>query len=400
MFLSGLLIARATSQHEYGTYVLIMSLVVNIQGLHKALVDLPFTVLSPRCNHAERRRLLGNSSVYTVVYLVLAVLTSLIAGSAMRLATSELTDIAIAACLTLIPFVFREHFRSTLLAQLMTAQSVMPNIVATLVLLASVLVLHGTGTLGAATGLAALGVSTLIAGILMFCHQRSNMEIDRASLVSGFLKFWETGKWNALNIFWHISASQIYPWLVLYFLDAAAVGVYGACFAVASVLTPLLRGITAFILPRMAHSLNEHDTSRLSRITKFASVALSVPFGLWVGTAALLGDMLMAFFYSHNYAGYGYLVQLLVLRIFIEAASTPLTSALQALQMSRAISASLVAGSAVTLTLGVWLVSTYGLLGAGIATVISSFATGIYKYSAFAKRTKSRDIDPPPDQFR
>lgn len=388
MFLSGLLIARATSQGEYGTYVLVMSLIVNTQGLHKALVDLPFTILSPRCNEAERSRLLGNSLVYTVGFLAIACVISAGIGWATYPVRSDLTAIAVAACLTLIPFVFREHFRSTLLAQLRTRASVTPSIFATFALLALVLGLHFTGHLSAATGLAALGLSSLLASALMFAYQRHDARPDRAGLAPGFLKFWQTGKWNALNIFWHISASQIYPWLILFFLDSRAVGVYGACFAVAAVLTPLLRGITAFILPRMAHSLRDQNASGLARITKVASGALFLPFGLWLVAAILLGDSLVVVFYTDSYAGYGFLVQLLVLRIFIEAVSNPLTSALQALEMSRTISASLVVGSAITLTLGVWLISEYGLLGAGIATNVSSFATAFYKFAAFSKRLR------------
>ena len=49
-FVTGVLVARASTKEEYAVYVLGWSLVLIIQGLQRALVNGPFTVYAPRLN--------------------------------------------------------------------------------------------------------------------------------------------------------------------------------------------------------------------------------------------------------------------------------------------------------------------------------------------------------------
>jgi O-antigen/teichoic acid export membrane protein len=382
MFLTGVLVARGTSKEMYGIYVLMISLLINIQGSHRALIGLPFTVLLPKLTSARKNALFGNTLVFTFLFLSL-VIPGL--GLSVYLLHADTTptpvySIAVAAIFSLTPFIFREYFRAAMLAALNVWGAIIPNLLASSGHIAAVVILYYTGQLSAQNAFFVLAAFSCISAILIFTQLWKTIGFDKARLLSDFYRFWYTGKWNLTNIFWHICASQIYPWLVVFFIDTEAVAVYGACYAVSALLSPLLRGINAYILPRMAHSLNAEKPGRFISITKQAVLAISIPFGIWLVIGLALGNELLTLIYSTSYSDYGLLLKLLVLMTFVEALSVPATNALLALEKSRAITGSYVTGSIVTFGPGLLLIAYYGVVGAGIATVLSSLASGLYKW--------------------
>ena len=381
MFITSMLVARSTSKSEYGSYVLMISLIMVIQGAHRALISLPFTVLAPRMRPTARTEFFSNTLIFTFIFGFISILISLffVYSSNIPFLTSETKATIIAASFTLLPYIFREHFRSAMLAQLNVWGALIPSILATVIHIITVIILFFNGSLSTITALNILALSSGIAALSMLLSQRQNIRINPTTLLSNFSSSWVTAKWNLSNVFWAMGSYQIYPWLIAYLLNADSVGSYGAAFTVSALLTPLLRGANSYILPRLAHSLNTGGKSELLRLTKLSMLVLAVPFGLWFAIGLFQGGNLLSLFFSDRYSGYGLLVGLLISRALIEAISTPLSSALQALEKTKYITISLILSSLLSVGPGLYTIKSMGLVGAGIVAVSASTIAAVYR---------------------
>jgi O-antigen/teichoic acid export membrane protein len=226
--------------------------------------------------------------------------------------------------------------------------------------------------------------STLAAGYMLWTY-RHRTRVRTGRIWSDLRKNWGIGKWIVVNTFGFMAANQAYPWMLLYFNDATSVAAFGVCLAVAGLLTPLLRGAAAYILPRMAHAAKDGDRAHLGRMLRLSMLVLAVPYGVWFLLGSLFGDRLVTVFYSEVYSGYGLLVILLLGKTFIESVSTPLTNALQALERTDVIAASLGAGAVVTLGMGSIMIVYMGVTGAGYAAVASSAVMAAWKWHGIIK---------------
>jgi O-antigen/teichoic acid export membrane protein len=211
--------------------------------------------------------------------------------------------------------------------------------------------------------------------------------------ISDLARGWRIGKWIIVNTIGYTVASQAYPWMLLYFLNPQTVAVFGVCLAVAGIFTPLLRGGTAYILPRMAHAYKNGDDVNLSRMLRLSLLVLGLPYGAWFIVGSMVGDELVTLFYTDVYQGYGLLVTLLLAKTFVESVATPLTNVLQTLERTDVIAVALIIGAGVTLMLGPIVIMQAGLNGAGAAALLSSVATAAWKWLSIRKilRQKAQD---------
>src|ERR1035437_2044218 len=76
----GVMVARSSTKEEYGYYVLGWILLVIAQGVHRALVYVPFTVYSPRLIESERRTYQGSAYLHTLIISILVALVMLLAS--------------------------------------------------------------------------------------------------------------------------------------------------------------------------------------------------------------------------------------------------------------------------------------------------------------------------------
>jgi O-antigen/teichoic acid export membrane protein len=100
---------------------------------------------------------------------------------------------------------------------------------------------------------------------------------------------------------------------------------------------------------------------------------------------SLYAEPIMTFFYSDKYHGYGILVSLLIVKTMIESVSTPMTSALHALERPNITNAALIFGAAISLLFGYLLIKNFSLTGAGLAAVLTSAGSALWKWVALRR---------------
>jgi O-antigen/teichoic acid export membrane protein len=396
MFITSLLLARASIKEEYALYVLGWSLLMILQGFPKALINTPVTVYTPRLSPDERRAYHGSTLIHIILICVTIVTGMLIVywwsaeyGSPK---SSGLIYMLPLLVLVLVPLFLREYIRNALLAQLDIWTSTRANIFSTLILFVAVSWMYTSNVLTVNTALAAIAATSLIAVLSMSLTYYHHITLFKRRIFSDLKKNWKIGKWILINVFAFMGASQAYPWLLLYFLGAESVAVFGVCFTLAAALNPLLVGASGYIFPRMAHSLKNDDLTNLIRLMRKSMLMLSIPFLLWLILGSIFSEQLITILYSGAYQGFGVLFVLLLIKAAIESISTPIAAALQTLERTNLITLGLITGAGVTLLLGPVMIVKFGLNGAGVSAIMAAVVSSAVKLWGLRKALRTKDV--------
>ena len=396
-FITGVLIARSSSEEEYALYMLGWSIVLFMKGFHEAIVNLPFTVYVPRLSDADLRIYQGNALIHTAVFCLLLGLFVLLAGIINELyvfkSNLELVELAPLLFFLLMSFVFRDFLRNALLAQLEVWKSVRINASLSLLLIVTISAFYYFDYLTLVNAYMLFVLSFGTAASVMFWQHRSQYEFDMTILWSQLLKNWQLAKWALVGNFAYLGSRMSYPWLILYFLDYKSVAAYYACMALAMVPAPILRGAAAYIFPRMSHGYKEGSVKSLVRLLRKSILLLSFPYLLWLIVGVTFNKELIEMLYVEKFSGYGLLFTLLMISTTIDFIFSPLTNALQVLEKTRAITTSLVIGAILTLVLGPILIISYGLTGAAVSVIVSTSGTMAWRIYVILTNCKNDGIN-------
>ena len=384
-FATGVMLARATNKDQYSMYVLGLSLVLFLQGFHRALVNAPFTIYAPGLTETNREIYQGSTFVHTLalsagaaaglVGMQVATDTSLVTASADRL----VTVLPVLAGVT-ISFFLRDFIRNVLLATLQITTGVIANVLSTIAQLVLTAWLFASYRLTVQNAFEVTALTSLAAAAYMLWIYRGSMRVVPTRIWPDFLQSLKTGKWILIDVFAYLGASQAYPWLLLYLLDTRSVAVFGVCSSLAGLAAPFLRGANAYIHPRMVHGYRAGGGRRLAHLVKLSVVLLSIPYCAWLAIAGYFANELLELIYGRGYSGYAVLAILLLLRGAIEGASSPVSAALQTAERADVVTVSLVFGAIITLASGLLLIGNLGLNGAGAAAAASSAVSAWWRW--------------------
>ncbi|MGV7235615.1 MAG: lipopolysaccharide biosynthesis protein, partial [Nitrosomonadaceae bacterium] len=353
------------------------------------LVNLPVTIYLPRLHGRDHDTYLGSAAVSTIVLCVLFGLTfwaaNVWSGVYYEEENIRLLSILPVLLFLLVPSLLRDFMRNVLLAQLNVWASVRVNVTASLLALGTAVAYYLAQEMTFILAFQLVAITSGFAAAVMFWQHRAQFSIDRTLFRDHFKKRWKVGKWALVNVFAYAGSSQAYPWLLLYFTDYDAVAIFGACFAIASALGPILNGAGAYILPRMSHGYKDGNLHNLMRLLRMSILVLSLPYLLWLLLGVAFGEEIVTQLYSNAYHGYGFLFVLLLVQATILGMFAPLANALQTLERTDIITVSLIAAAVVTLVLGSFMIKQYGVIGAGIASIVSVSVMNGWRWYSIGK---------------
>jgi len=151
--------------------------------------------------------------------------------------------------------------------------------------------------------------------------------------------------------------------IVLFFLDATAMGLYVVALSLAQVLNVIPNGVSSVLFPRASGQSREavlHMSGQALRFGLLAAIIAGLPL-------ILVGPYLLGFVYGDEFTHAATVLRLLVLYVMISGLALILEQAYMALGMPGRISLlqGLAFGSGIPLL--IWLVRDYGIEGAGIS---------------------------------
>jgi len=181
-------------------------------------------------------------------------------------------------------------------------------------------------------------------------------------------------------------------YLIAYFLTANALGVYGIAYRIAQLLGSLTGILRSTLYPAIMNAWDERDLRKITEIYSVIFTYLIILFppaiiGIWSVSTPLF--QLLTTETVPNYTQY--LLLLLTIGISIKATGDVVQYILMASKETELITITAVIASIVNIGLNVVLLTTIGLIGAAIATVVAyAIESSLYYY--FSARYVNFDI--------
>ena len=350
------------------------SLVLLAIDMQAHLISTPYMIGVPRFKGTRQALFTGSSFIHQ---LALSAITSasLAIGAFVLLLGVGPQGLARVMCALVVAISFimlREFARRVCFAWLRMEAALLVDSFVAVGQIGGILILAHLDALSASNAYWVIGAVCGLVAFSWLIWIRKRLEWRIGQALADFKNNWSLAKWIfASGSLWTLSVN-LYPWILTAFHGTASSGVWAACIGIVAIVNPVLLGLSNILGPMISYSFVEGGHVKLRQFTLRASVvfsALLFPFCLIL---LVYGESLMTFIYGYKYAGNGLVVSVLALSLVISVPRFTCSRALFA--MGRAdldFKASFVA-LLVLVTLGIWLVRTWGLVGAACGLLITN----------------------------
>jgi O-antigen/teichoic acid export membrane protein len=377
--LTTLIVGRIAGAAELGTFALGLTVLLFVDEQLAALTSTPHLILAPARAGRARRKLAGSLFLQQAGLGVGAGL--LVAGAALvvelvgGLGASRPALWAVAASLPLYVvaqgvrrYLFVElHFRSAFLADLLVAGLQLSGLAG----------LYLVDRLGGAEALCLLGAAKALGLAPVLLASGIDWGVSRRYILSHGLRAWKLGRWVvAASVLWSVTV-QVYPWLLTLFHDVTAAGIWAAALSTANLMNPLLLGGQNFAGPRLVETYAQKSEEMARRYTwKVSLVFLGALTPLALGLT-FWGGSLMVLIYGSEYAGQGWVVAVYGWAVVAAGVAFPISRALFAKERTDLDLGGSAASVISVSSGGLFLVYTFGPLGAAASALLSNVVGGV-----------------------
>ena len=397
-FVTGVIIARASSKEEFGLYMLGFSLVLLATDLQTSLIATPYMVYAPRLKGRAHALYAGSTLIHQIVFSLLGMVALGCAaiGSGFGIGPRGLEPVlwALGAMVGLI--MLREFVRRICFAGLKLRSVLVFDLCVGVAQVGALLLLAHLGVMSASVAYWLIGPVCGVAALVWLWGEKDFFHLQLAQSIADFKTNWTFGRWVFASGLVYTASANLYSWLLAFFHGPAAAGVYAACVGVVSASNPALLGLQNFLGPKTAHEFATKGQGALRRFVLTISGMLAIPVGLLTTVLILWGDRFVSLLYGRRYAGNGRVVAVLAVNLLVVAMGFSFSRALLAMERARVDFLLNLVALVTMLTLGLWLVRTHGALGAAIGLLGATLATSLVKAGIFLSypvQTPPREID-------
>ena len=215
-FVTGVIIARASSKEQFGLYMLGFSLILLLSDLQTSLIATPYMVFAPRLKGRAAALYAGSTLIHQAVFSVLAMLALACGALVTRFGVgprgmgSVLWALSAVVCLILL----REFVRRMCFASFKLGTVFLFDTCIGVGQIAGLLLLGRLGLVSASRAYWLVGSTCGIAVILWLWFDRRFYQLRLDEAVADLKKNWLFGKWVfASGLVW-TAATNLYPWLL------------------------------------------------------------------------------------------------------------------------------------------------------------------------------------------
>ena len=385
------LLARSFSEHDYGAFALILSVVLFLNTLHQAFVTFPLSV-EAAIGAAERLRYFLAVAT-TLTLLEMMIFLPVVGGVAASMRHLELLP---AACAFLFAWQLQEVWRRGLIARARYDAAIVSEFVRYVLPLAVILALSRTGQLSLGKVFPVLTVVSLLACLPLFWRLAAQLGAVRTGLSGELSNHWRMGApLLGANILAALS-SQWFLWLLAWSHDLAASAVLVALANVVGFSNPVIYGMENILVPEVSRrrdTLTFQGLMTYLRGRGFAAFALVTPFFLavliWPAAVTHL------FYGTHKaYDQFALALRLLTAAYAAALAAYILSATLRGYRASAAVFKMQLYPALLGITLGSWLTLHDGVVGACLATLCAGLlrvVIGAYHVWRLARVDASRN---------
>jgi O-antigen/teichoic acid export membrane protein len=221
---------------------------------------------------------------------------------------------------------------------------------------------------------------------------RKAFALRPAEVISHLGRNWSLGKWVCAGSIVFAIGVLLYPWILTGFHGTAATAVFSACMGVVSLSNPFILGMSNILGPKASHAYALGGGKEVRFFVFKATALLAAPVGLFCLAAGLFGDQFVVLMYGSKYAGHGVLVWALALGVLAWVLTIPIGFGLCAMERPDVnFKVNLISFGAM-LTLGLWLVKSFGPLGVAYGLLIGHIGASTARYIIFARLIQTNSV--------
>jgi O-antigen/teichoic acid export membrane protein len=364
-FLMIVLVSRATSAHDLGSYTLLMGLLLLAAAVQDAAISTTFLVRKPELGPADQAGCAGAFLLMSCAFSACCAAAACAAWAWFEPTAPGRPAVGAAILAFLVPaFLLREHLRRYEFAYLRMNSALLLDAVAITIQFGLVGWFLLKGELSLPACLLAVAIGNGSAVLLGAFRRRNSFALPR--LRAAISDVVSLSGWVLLALALFVVTLQVMPWLVAARLGLEAAGVYGACMALAGLGNPLLTGIINTMMPIAAAAFSAKGAPAVLDALRRDAILLALVTGfIALITIAAASDLLTLVFGS-RYAAHAPLLAILAIAFFVRSIGVGAYVGCWALQHAKwnavANAGALAVGVAGALFLIPWL----GVLGAGL----------------------------------
>ncbi|MFC1762280.1 lipopolysaccharide biosynthesis protein [Planctomycetota bacterium] len=370
-FLTGVIVARACSPEEFGSYSLGWSIVLIATCLQNSLVSSPYTLHSTRLDSGGSKYYAGSTLAIQLGLSALIALSLAIGGISLYITAgaTRLTSIVCVLAVVISILLLREFFRRILFAHLNMRAALRLDIFLCIFQVGTLLILARFDRLSAISTLIVISIGGGLAVIFCMFSMRHSFLVQYGRIKRDLRTSFRLGKWILASSMVILINIEIYRWLLTAFYGLTEVGKYAACWSIVAILNPLKLGVGNFFEPMAARGYTS-GPSEFSRIIVVAVMFLATSVGFICLAIAASGDYLLGFVFGDAYTGNGSLLVVLSAFMFVSTLGSVATHALRAMERADLDFKIGLIVIGITLSIGVFFTMNHGALGAALGLVV------------------------------
>ncbi len=257
--------------------------------------------------------------------------------------------------------------------------------------LSGLLLLARYSWLSASHAFMVIGITCGVVAVGWLITERKGFAPQFIRAATDFSRNWSLGKWILANGIVLVLINQSYPWFLTGFHGAAVTAVFAACWSVVAVVNPLLFGIGNYLGPKTAH-IYAQRAGELQKVVIKATIFLTGTVGLLCLAILFFGDQFVALIYGNKYVGNGPVISVLALGFLSSALASSPAYGLLALERPDANFKVNLINLCVTFTFGLWLVKSFGSLGAAYGILVGNTAASVVRWAVFSSLARRQTV--------
>jgi O-antigen/teichoic acid export membrane protein len=365
-FLCSMLLARRLPEVEFGTYALVLTIILQLNNLHIALVGFALTVRGATLDEPALRKLTGVSLAITGGLGLLGAVAMIVG-----LTIFDHADLIPVAIFALLGWQLQETVRRGLIARMRYRAAMIGDGISYLgqIVPMAYLAYHGQLTVGNA--LFVNGAASFVAMLVQFLQVRAHW-FTLGDLRAGLRQAWELGRWllgsNALAVL----VVPIVPWTLAFYYKETEVAAYQAMAVILGISHPVLFSLCNIIMPAVAKA-NAESGIRAAR-------AVGIKYGLqgalflcpYYIVLLVAPDLVLRIFYGadSHFLDLGYTLRLMTICYIVQLASQIVLAVLNGLERTSVNFHSQLAAAVVTVVAVIPLVAVSGIVGASWGRIL------------------------------
>ena len=370
--LAGWLVGKLCTKLEFGRFTLVMNLLQLQMVLQAAIVIHPFGARFYQYS-ADAQPEYSARVTSRQVWLS-AVMSFCIAWLPAVAVAPEVLDAFTALLLAAasVPILFREFLRRRLLLEGRLESTLRLDVLVSVIQFGGLLVVHEVIGLNLSTVMMVLLGGHLIPVVAVGWRVILEGAVSPSKALETLREEWSLIGGLLLSSVILFVGLRAFPWLVELSLGTAAVANLGAAQLVVGCMNPIINGLGNEINPRFARTLAEEGPAALSRALWRTLGLQSLVLGILAAAIAALGPKLLELLFGNKFPDLGGLIAILSVNTFLYGLAAPVAMGLITLERPGALSASSMATAGFTLVGVPLFANAYGLMGAAVASTIST----------------------------